>query len=433
MTDAAVDTRPAKPSDEPLKVDLDRLRGDLLGFAQIGCKEDDNGTHGIYRSGFSDADMEARRWLLSLIEQAGGQARLDEAGNVVGRWFDDVTAPAVVVGSHIDSVPAGGIFDGTLGVVAGLECARVLRESGLRPKHPLELVAFADEEGRFGGMFGVQAYCGKTTLDWINNAHDVNGVRLADAMRSQGFDPNQALNAARKPENIHRFVELHIEQGPVLEKEGLEIGVVEGISGVFKWVVRLIGRANHAGTAPMDMRSDAFMGLADFAHEIPRIIEEDGTDKSRITVGKVELKPGYPHTVPGEVEFSIVGRDMSGEVMHALADSCRKVLSSIARRHRLHFDFEELSWLDPAPCHPSVVSMFCKQAERLGYSHIVMPSGAGHDTQFMTEVTQAGMIFVPSIGGVSHAPNEWTNWSDIENGGNLLLNTIYAYLTGEDD
>jgi len=243
-----------------------------------------------------------------------------------------------------------------------------------------------------------------------------------------GFDPDRATCAARRREELHAFLELHIEQGPVLENTGQRIGVVTAISGVFKWIVRLIGRANHAGTAPMNMRSDAFMGLADFAHEIARIIEEDGTESSRLTVGTATLKPGYPHTIPGEVEFSLVGRDVDADAMRQLAQSCNKVLSSIARRHHLRFEYEELSWLDPRPCDEDVIAAFERQAVRLGGDPLRMPSGAGHDTQFLTEITRAGMIFVPSVGGVSHAPDEWTHWADVELGADVLLATAMEFL-----
>ena len=202
------------------------------------------------------------------------------------------------------------------------------------------------------------------------------------------------------------------------------IGVVEGISGVYKWLVKLIGKADHAGTAPMNLRSDAFMGLADFAHEIKRIIAENGTDKSRLTIGHVELKPGYAHTVPGEVEFTIVGRDMSEEVMRELADSSRKALSAIARSHGLMFEYEQMSWLAPKGMSPSIMAVIEQQAKSLGYSYEIMPSGAGHDAQFFADITPAGMIFIPSVNGVSHAPDEWSHWGDVEKGCNVLLQSV---------
>ena len=361
------------------------------------------------------------------IEDAGGQARLDGAGNVIGRWYES-ESPAVVLGSHIDSVVDGGLFDGSLGVLAGLECVRAIRESDLTPARPIELVAFADEEGRFGGMFGVQAYCGLVTPDWLQNAADPDGQRLYDAMQAQGFDPLGALNAARRPEEIHAFLELHIEQGPVLEAEKRRIGVVEGISGIFKWVVHLVGRANHAGTSPMQLRSDAFSGLATFAHEIPRILDEEGSPASRLTVGKVELLPGNPHTVPGEAIFSLVGRDIDSDTLRALADACRRVLGAIARRKGLHFEYRELSWLAPQPCHADVIAAFDRAARGLGYDPLRMPSGAGHDTQFMAEFARAGMIFVPSVGGVSHAPGELTHWADVDAGAQVLLRALIEFL-----
>jgi N-carbamoyl-L-amino-acid hydrolase len=181
----------------------------------------------------------------------------------------------------------------------------------------------------------------------------------------------------------------------------------------------------------MNMRSDAFMGLADFAHEIPRIIDEDGTDRSRLTVGKVELKPGSPHTIPGEALFTLVGRDSDEDVMHELCNSCRKSLSAIARRHKLKFEYEQISWLAPMKCDLEVVEMLEREASVLEYSFLRMPSGAGHDTQFLSEITRAGLVFVPSVGGVSHSPDEWTHWSDIECGANLLLNAAIALATGK--
>ena len=179
----------------------------------------------------------------------------------------------------------------------------------------------------------------------------------------------------------------------------------------------------------MDMRSDAFMGLADFAHEIERIIAENGTDKTRITVGKVELKPGNPHTVPGEAIFTIVGRDMDEDVMKEVANACRKALSAIARKHRLMFEYEQASWLAPKPCSTKLTKVIEEQVKALGYSYQRMPSGAGHDTQFLSEITDAGLIFIPSVGGVSHAPDEWSHWHDIEAGTNVLLHSVLASIT----
>ncbi len=401
-----------------MQVNLERLKATLIELSRIGFNDEDKG---IYRVGFSEADMVARRWLMDLLAREGFQPHMDGAGNVYGR-YGALDRPSVTVGSHLDTVPAGGMFDGALGVVAALEILRLCKENGTELEWPIELVATSEEEGRYGGMLGAQAIAGDLTPGTILNMHDADGNRLADAMAAAGLDPMGALAARRLPESMHAFLELHIEQGPVLEKVGKSIGVVDGISGVYKWIVRLIGKADHAGTAPMNMRSDAFMGLADFAHEIPRIIDENGTDRSRLTVGKVELKPGSPHTIPGEALFTLVGRDSDEAVMQELGNSCRKSLSAIARRHNLMFEYEQISWLPPMSCHTGVVELLEAEAEKLGYSYQRMPSGAGHDTQFMTEITRAGLLFVPSVGGVSHSPDEWTHWDDVETGANVLLN-----------
>ncbi len=395
----------------------DRIEHDLLELAEIGRRP---GEHGVNRPAFSEADMAGRRWLLERLAALGLPASLDGAGNVIGT-LGGGDQPSVIIGSHLDTVPEGGIFDGALGVVAGLECLRVVKEQGIRTRHPLQLVAFSDEEGKFGGMLGSRAMAGLVTLDWIETAADPDGLTLSEAMKSAGLDPLAIPKAYRPPDTVRAFLELHIEQGPVLDQKGPDLGIVETISGVYVWVVHLIGKADHSGTAPMDMRSDAFMGLADFAHEIPRIIEEEGSEHSRLTVGKVDLLPGFPHTVPGQVAFTLVGRDDTRERMEALANSCRRVLSALARRHRLMFEYHEMSWLDPKPCDPAIIELLDDQAKLLGWQARKMSSGAGHDTQSMTEIAPSGMIFVPSKGGISHAPDEWTNWHDIERGTTLLL------------
>ncbi len=407
-------------TNRPLSIDINRMEQDITAISHFGFNEADRG---VYRQGFSEADMAVRGWVMERFAELGMSARMDGAGNIIGRYGPE-DKPAVIIASHLDSVPAGGIFDGVLGVVAGLEVVRTLKDAGIEPAFPIEVIGTSEEEGRFGGMLGAQAMTGHLTLDWLDTAQDEHGYALKDAMAAAGLDAHNALKAYRRPEEIRAFLELHVEQGPVLDIEKTTIGVVEGISGVFKWNCRLLGKADHAGTAPMNMRSDALMGMVDFAHEITRIIDEEGTDKSRITIGHVACKPGFPHTVPGEVDFTIVGRDLDNDVMRALADACRRVLSSIARKHKLKFEYEEMSWLRPAYCDKDIVSLIERKTQELGYSYKRMPSGAGHDVQFFCNHTKAGLIFVPSVGGVSHAPDEWTHWSDIERGGQLLFECV---------
>jgi N-carbamoyl-L-amino-acid hydrolase len=407
---------------QPLRVDFSRLQADIETLASIGRRED----HGIHRIAFSEAFMEAHAWLQERARAAGLHVRVDDALNVVVRCGDPSAHDVVTTGSHIDSVPGGGHLDGALGVVAGLEALRRLQESGAALARPVELVAFTDEEGRFGGMLGSQAFSGRLTPETILGARDLAGDSLVETMRSLDLDALHVLRAARSPGTVRSFVELHIEQGPVLDRAGVHIGVVEGIVGLFKWDCRLLGTGNHAGTTPMNMRLDAFQGLAEFAGEIDRILEENGSEASVATIGRVELKPGAPNVVPARVDFSLEVRDIDPDVIAALGDGFRKALSAIARRRGLMFEYEVLSEIDPVTCDRAIVGTIERVAGELGVESRRLPSGAAHDAQMIAELAPIGMIFVPSKDGRSHSPAEWTSWESIEIGANCLLGTLYS-------
>ncbi|WP_455209611.1 allantoate amidohydrolase [Kaarinaea lacus] len=404
-----------------LKVNFPRLQNDLETLASIGIGKD----HGLYRMAFSDGDIKARRWLIQRIEEAGLEAYVDGAANIYGRLNWDAKKPSVMTGSHIDTIPGAGPLDGALGVMVGLECLRCFKENNLDLALPLELVAFTDEEGRFGGMFGSQAISGKLTPESIYSAHDLDGISISEAMKEHGFNAMDALRAHRTSDSIHAFVELHIEQGPVLDRQKINLGVVEAISGLFKWNVKLIGVANHAGTTPMDMRQDAFQGLAEISTQKMRILEEYGGSRSVATIGRVELFPGAANVIPGSVEFSLEVRDTDQEILLTLADAFRRAISAIARRRNLMFEFEVLSEIKPVKCDPGIVETITGVVKDMEVSYLNMPSGAAHDTQFLATITRAGMLFVPSKDGRSHSPAEWTDWEDIERGANAMLNTLY--------
>ena len=401
-------------------IQLDRLKEDILALSQIGRNEEDRG---IYRMAFSDADIEGKAWLRERIRKAGLEDSLDGAANLSGLLPGSSDLPRVLVGSHIDTVPCAGALDGSLGVLVGLECLRTMRESGYQPQRPIELIAFSDEEGRFGGMFGSQSFCGLISPETLF-AQDLDGISLHDEMQRHGLDPMEALDARRDPSTLHAYLELHIEQGPVLDRTRKSVGIVDEITGLFKWTVRLKGVANHAGTTPMEMRQDAFMGLADFAHEIPRILEEIGGERSRATIGRVQILPGAANTVPGLVEFSLDVRDTSDAILDDLADSVRKALSAVARRRGLLFEFEQASRIEPVACGEEIVRVLEAQADLQQLSALRMPSGAAHDAQILASLVPVGMIFVPSQEGKSHTPEEWTSWSDIEAGANLMLGAL---------
>lgn len=398
-----------------MRIELERLRADLETLADFGRCE----RPGINRVSFSPADMAGRAWFLERLQAAGLEAHMDGAGNVCGLWAAGGGA-RVMSGSHLDTVPQGGLFDGALGACAALECVRALKQSGFEPARPVEVVGTAEEEGRFGGMFGSQALAGRLSADWIEAAESDAGERLVDALSVNGLTVEGALAAARPPGSIKAFLELHIEQGPLLEARGLALGVVEGVSGVFNWTVRLHGRANHSGTTPMELRADAFAGLADFAAGIPALIAEVGGPQTRITVGRVELQPGYAHTIPGRAEFALVVRDLEEAVMDRLSVACRRRLEAAAQRHGLRLELLDNGRLEPTACDPGLVRLLTEEAQAMGHPALAMPSGAGHDAQTLSHLAPAGLIFVPSRGGVSHAPEEWTDWSDVLAGTELL-------------
>ena len=402
-------------------VQIQRIKDDILHLAGIGRNEED---HGVYRMAFTQGDMEAREWLEGRMREAGLKVQRDGAANVCGELKAAAAEPRIIVGSHIDTVPCAGTLDGTLGVIAGLECLRVIQEAGLPIARPLELIAFTDEEGRFGGMLGSESICGLSTPDTVYHAADLDGNKLFDVMTDLGLDPMKILEARRDPESIDAYLELHIEQGPVLDHYRKQAGIVDEITGLTKWVARLKGTANHAGTTPMELRNDAFMGLADFAHEIPRILEENGSERSRATIGRVQILPGAPNTVPGLVEFSLDVRDTNPEILEELGNAIRRTLSAISRRKNLMFEFEVQSQIKPVACDKRLTQMLEKSAQALDLDYQVMPSGAAHDAQIMARIAPVAMVFVPSKDGKSHSPAEWTAWSDIEAGSNLLLKTL---------
>ncbi|MCF3649011.1 Zn-dependent hydrolase [Synoicihabitans lomoniglobus] len=413
-----------------LVVDLERIKRDINTLAAIGFNDADRG---IYRQAFTDADMAGKHWLLHRIEENDLEPASDGAANISGVLPGKSDASRVYVGSHIDTVPCAGMLDGTLGVVIGLECLRVLKAAGLELERTIELIAFSDEEGRFGGMFGSEAFTGALTPEKLLSAKDLGQTLLTDAMLAQGLDPKRALEARRDPARIAAYLELHIEQGPVLDQNLLQVGIVEQITGLQSWSLKLMGEANHAGTTPMDYRKDALMGLADFAHEIPRILAENGGEHSRATIGQAEVQPGAPNSVPGLVVFSLDFRDPSTDTLESLSQAFQKALAAISRRRGLKFEVKVQGDIQPVPCAPHLKDVLEAEAQRLNLRYQRMLSGAAHDAQMVGRVAPMAMIFVPSRGGMSHSPAEWTAWEDIRAGANLMLGTLLKLATSPDE
>ena len=404
-----------------LRIDLDRLRRDVEGLAEIG--RDPSG--GWSRPAWSPAHEEARAWLLARLRAAGLETRVDAAGNVFGRLpGGDPGAACVMTGSHIDTVPRGGPLDGALGVLAGLECLRAVMAAGVALPRPLEVAAFSDEEGRFYGLFGSRAMTGSLDLALAARLRDPDGLPLPEAMRRAGFDLGRAPEARRDPRTIAAYVELHIEQGPWLEEASVPIGVVEGIVGIRRHRLTFLGQPDHAGATPMDRRRDAFFAAADYATRSRAAVLRGGRGRAVTTIGVVQVEPGVANIVPARATLLQELRDPDPEVLDRLARANAAGARRAARRHGLTVEVEELMRVAPMPMAPRVMAAIERAAAGLGLGTRRMPSGAGHDAQVLAAVTEAGMVFVPSQGGRSHRPDEWTDWPAIEPGANVLLGAL---------
>lgn len=401
-----------------VRIDLTRLRNDLELLGKIGRTPDG----GVWRSSFSEADMEARCWYLARLEEAALQHWVDAAGNIYARVGDG--GPAVIAGSHLDSVPNGGCFDGALGVMAAFECLRSIKEHGVHTKFPIEAVAFTDEEGRFGGFIGSFAVAGAMTYQEVLGRRDLHGMPLADAMAHVGLDPTNIDAARRHPQEVKAYVELHIEQGPILESIDVPIGVVQGIVAGSRTWITFRGRADHAGTTPMTMRKDAFLGAAEFGLRAREMVLTEGSGTTVGTVGALEVKPGASNIVPESAFLTLDLRDISWDVLQRLLARVDDLAHEIAAKWGLEVTVERMRITEPAQMSPTIQAIIDSAARDLGYATHWMNSGAGHDAQVMAKITEAGMIFVPSRNGRSHSPAEFTAWDHIENGANVLLHTL---------
>jgi len=408
-----------------LHVSASRLDSRLRALARFGALPGG----GVSRPAWSPAHEEARAWLVAELRAAGLEAWIDPAGNVFGalgaRSFE-ADHPAVVTGSHIDTVPEGGILDGALGVLAGLECLQTVREAGVRPARPLAVAAWSDEEGRYGSLFGSRAFAGALDAARIPELTSVDGDRLVDAMRRAGFDALLAPQARAPAGSIAAYVELHIEQGARLEEAGLAIGVVDKIVGVRRARIVFTGQADHAGTTPMARRRDAFLAAADFALQARDLIAARGSRVSVTNIGVVTVHPGAANVVPGRAEVVHEMRDPDPDVLERLAAEIVALARAVAGARGIGVEVRPMSATTPTPCSPRIMAAVETVCAPLGLKAERMYSAAGHDAQNLARVTEAGMIFIPSKGGRSHRVDEASEARDIERGANVLLHTLLA-------
>ena len=407
-----------------LRINAERLSEDIDTLSTIG--RDMAG--GLYRPAFSSQYEEARRWLKSRLNQAGIENYDDAIGNLIGR-IGPRAAPCVMSGSHIDTVADGGSLDGAYGVLAAIEVGRVLIESALPLPLAFECIAFVDEEGHYLDCLGSKATCGALNKDDLSTACNAKGEALTTAMTTAGFNTDLFMQAARDYKAISAYVELHIEQGPVLETLGIPIGNVESIVGTSNLWINFVGEPNHSGTTPMDLRKDAFTGAAEFATTARDYVVRTGTaGRARITYGIVELEPQGHNIIPARVRLFQELREVSDEMKQLLTKETIQLAKSIAKKHRLAVEIEILPDASTALMSDRVRSGIANAATQLGFTVHDMPSGAVHDAQNLARFTDSGMIFVPSKGGRSHRPDEATDWQYLEQGANALLQTVLRLL-----
>ena len=384
---------------------------------------------GVTRPCWSAPHEAARAWLLDEMRGAGLTAWVDPAGNVfgaLGAGAIRADAPVVLTGSHIDTVPEGGILDGALGVLAGLEALQAIREGGAAHRRPLAVAAWSDEEGRYGSLFGSRAFTGRLEVARISEMAAVDGERLADAMARAGFDAARAHEARVPRGAVAAYVELHIEQGPRLEEAGIPIGVVDSIVGIRRTRVTFVGQADHAGTTPMPRRRDAFLAAADYALRARALVVAERRARAVTNVGVVSVRPGVSNVVPAQAELVHEIRCPDPRVLERLARRCAALARSVARERRLDIEVGAMSATPPAPCAERVQRAVERAAKALRLRSRRLYSAAGHDAQNLAAVTDAGMIFIPSRGGRSHRVDEMSGPRAIERGGNVLLHTLLA-------
>lgn len=397
--------------------DPERMQSRIDALSQFGSNEDG----GVDRYAFTEADVAARQWLIAEMEALGLEVRIDAAGNIIGRrQGSDPNLPIIMFGSHIDSVPGGGNYDGDVGVISALEAIEILNARGITTRHPLEVINFTNEEG---GLIGSLALSGKMkpeTLSVISQA----GMTMGDGIDKLGGDQTRIKEAAYNPGDLKAFIEVHIEQGAFLDEEKINIGVVEGIVGIRWWDVVIEGFANHAGTTPMNRRRDAMMPAAQLTLAI-NWVATTMPGRQVATVGRIQAFPGAPNVIPGKVIMSLEIRDLDAGKIDFVFEQIKKEAGKIAEASGTPIEFLAIETAsEPAPTDEGIREIINSAAQKLGYSSKLMPSGAGHDTQDMTAIAPSGMIFVPSRGGISHSPNEFTSSQDMARGANVLLETI---------
>jgi N-carbamoyl-L-amino-acid hydrolase len=413
---AAVPTLAFAAQSSSLRVNGQRLNQHLTELAQFG-KTPEGGTH---RVAYSAEDLQARQYAMKLMREAKLDVSIDAAGNLVGqRAGSDASRKPLMIGSHIDSVPAGGSYDGQVGSMGAIEVAQTLAENNVRLRHPLEVVLFQNEEGGTIGSTALARLLTEKDLSIVTNSKKT----IREGIQFIGGDPDKLASNVRKKGDLAGYVELHIEQGGLLHQENIHIGVVEGIVGVNWWEVTIDGFANHAGTTPMNQRKDALLAAAKYIDAVNRIVTSV-PGRQVGTVGKINAFPGAFNIVPGKVATSLGLRDLDAAKVQMLYEKIQAEVRQIEAATGTKFEFKQVTSSQPAPTDARFRRVIDDAAQQLGFTTKLLPSGAGHDAQEIAHLCPIGMIFIPSRDGISHSPREFSTPNDITNGANVLLHTV---------
>ncbi len=400
----------------PLVINGDRLTRSIFELAEVGKLPDG----GVSRVAFTTDDLLARQRVQNWMAEAGMTVHIDAAGNIIGRYAGKHEgAAALATGSHIDTVPIAGRYDGCLGVLAGIEIVRVLHENGIRLNHPLEVIVFTDEER---SVLGSKAMAGEIKEDAAYYCR-LDGTGIEPCLTKIGGDWSQIQAARRDRSEIAAFVELHVEQGGVLEHVGRPLGVVTGVVGQYRFAVDVVGRMNHAGTTPMSMRKDALVAASQIVLAVNQIATEMPGDQVA-TVGCLNVSPNATNSVPGHVDLRIDLRDLSQENLQHLVERMKQEFAAIAAATHTQVSLRETLHILPTLSASYIMETIEQVCAEMNVEYLHLPSRAGHDAQEIGRVTDMGMIFVPSLAGVSHAEDEYTSPAECELGANVLLQTF---------
>ena len=404
-------------------IDAKRFERNFNAISEFGALKGG----GLTRLAFSKEDLEARKFLINLIEKNGFKLKIDNVGNIYAIYDEGCEADAkpVCVGSHIDSVPNGGFYDGTLGVMAGLEALTAIKEAGIKLKRPLWLINFSCEESsRFKtATIGSKIISGKLSQQRLHELKDEDGISLFEAMSAAGFKPQNLDEAVLKENSLHAYLELHIEQGPVLERSAISVGVVSGIAAPIRFEITIQGKADHSGATPMNMRSDALLAASHIIIAANKFAKNKKTAVA--TVGYAHAKPGVLNVVPGEARLGVDLRDIDKKSLEELNLELRNFVDELSRELKFSYEIRELSSDEPVKLSEHAINLLEEEAAKLGVKTLTLPSGAGHDAMNLTKLASSvGMLFIPCVDGISHNTKEAINFKDAVSATKILTNAL---------